>query len=219
MAAGSERRSRKNLAGPPAVATLVVACALLLGACGTQVVPTGASSSTEPTAAATASTSVDPAGESAEPAATQTSDDSDSTDADPAAPGEVGTVDLPVVDAGVDVAINSGIVVTVSEPRGVNIEAIGPGEISGAGIAVTVEIRNESESPLDLSGLAVNALYGDVPADTSMAEPSDPMRGSLAPGKEASGVYVFRMPGGASSDSLRIEVEHNGATDVVVVKP
>ncbi len=172
----------------------------------------------------TASSSGDPSGGLGEGTSATASDDPKATDSGAdapgvAAPGEVGTIDLPAVDAGEEVAINSGIFVTVSEPREVNIEAIGPGEISGAGIALTVQIRNESESPLDLSGLAVNALYGAVPADTTMAEPSDPLTGSLAPGKDATGVYVFRTPDGAASNALRIEVEHNGATDVVVVKP
>ena len=125
---GSSRRARTMVGRP----TLFVACVLLLGACGTQAAPTNEAPSTDPQPAVTASSSGDPSGGLGEGTSATASDDPKATDSGAdapgvAAPGEVGTIDLPAVDAERN-RHQLGIFVTVSEPQ-VDIEAIVPGDL------------------------------------------------------------------------------------------
>ena len=131
---------------------------------------------------------------------------------------DAGTNRLPTVPPGESEEVAPGIVVSADALKNVSITGAGPGELSGPGISVTVHVDNDTDAEVDLGGFAVNAYYGKVPAIPSLGSSADQLAGELAPGGSASGVYLFVKPDG-STGALRLEIEHSGATDVVVVKP
>lgn len=129
----------------------------------------------------------------------------------------MGTDPLDPVAVGQAAEVSTGAKVWVTNIRDVQISGVGPGEINGPGVAVTIRIRNASETPLDLNGTAVNAFFGTSPASQSTAKPSSLLEGDLAPGGVASGVYVFQKPQGELGQ-LTIQVENSAWPDVVKVQ-
>jgi hypothetical protein len=124
---------------------------------------------------------------------------------------------LDPVDVGRGVVVEDGTTVWVTGVREVQLEGVGPGEIQGPGVAVSVKVTNRSADSLDLDGTAVSAFFGDLPASLSSADPSDPLAGELKPGRSATGIYVFMKPDGATG-RVRVEVENTGWPQVVQVE-
>jgi hypothetical protein len=72
--------------------------------------------------------------------------------------------------------------------------AIGPGEIAGAGIALTVEISNQSDTAINLDSVFVTVLGSDKsPALPTSGDPAAPFTGELSPGGTARGVYTYTI--------------------------
>lgn len=118
--------------------------------------------------------------------------------------------ELPFVGLDEPVELLDGVSVVAVAVDAVQVEALGPGDTSGPGFAVTLRFTNASAAPFDLSGLAVNATTGadKVPALPSDAAPAEAPSGELAPGDERSATFVFR------SDAPQDEtVELSVATD------
>ena len=188
-------------------AALVCAGALLLVGCGA--------------ATQEASFSADPPGTSAAEAS-QTESGAPSERTGATAPSDeatdAGTNRLATIPPGESEEVAPGLVVSAEALKNVNITGVGPGELSGSGVSVTVHVANGTDAVVDLGGFAVNAYYGKVPAIPSLGSSADQLAGELAPGGSASGVYLFVKPDGGTG-ALRLEIEHSGATDVVVVKP
>jgi hypothetical protein len=113
--------------------------------------------------------------------------------------------------------MEGGLEVRVVDVEDVQIEARGPGEISGPGVAVRVAIVNKSGDPIDLNGSALNAAFGSTPASPTAAPPTEPLQGVLEPSESAEGVYAFLKPAGAAG-GLVITFEHSGSSDVVEVR-
>jgi hypothetical protein len=123
---------------------------------------------------------------------------------------------LPAVAVGEPAELAANLSVTVTSIEATNLTAEGPGQIAGPGVIVTVEVRNDTDAPVDLAGIAVNAHYGgDVPAPPNVI-PGDPLRGRVAPGARATGQYGFRVPEDQAS-TIVIDVQHSGAPNLVVV--
>jgi hypothetical protein len=77
----------------------------------------------------------------------------------------------------------------------IEAEARLPGEVSGPGVAITVEVENESTHRVDLDNAVVTlADSKGEPGGLMTGPPAKPLRGSLAQGKKARGVYVFTVP-------------------------
>lgn len=90
---------------------------------------------------------------------------------------------------------DAGVTVQVTDIRAVSTEARFPGEIAGPGLAVTVHIINSSRAAIDLDNAIVDVLGADGSRAVQVSgSPAAPMSGSLAPGQQASGVYVFTIP-------------------------
>lgn len=69
-----------------------------------------------------------------------------------------------------------------------------PGEIAGPGVAITVRITNSSTKTIDLSSVLVDVQdAAGTPSIPMTGAPAEPLRGPLAPGAAASGVYVFTL--------------------------
>ncbi len=89
------------------------------------------------------------------------------------------------------------MLIDISSVTSVKSAGQGPGEIVGQpAIAVTLAVRNDTRTPLDLGRISVTAAYGAAatPAVGSSGPPSKPFAGTLRPGARGSGVVVFRIP-------------------------
>jgi hypothetical protein len=136
---------------------------------------------------------------------------------DTASPG-VATRTLPPVPVGSRTPIAKDVLVAVTAVRTVTVSATGPGETAGSAAAVTVEVRNSTDRAVDVGGFAVTASYGaGTPASPTGASPADPLTGSLAPQRTATGTYVFRLAADQVG-SLVIEVSSNSSPNIVVVR-
>jgi hypothetical protein len=96
------------------------------------------------------------------------------------------------------------------------LTAQAPGETSGPGVFVTVTVRNDTDAPVDLDGLAVNAHYGDRIPAAPVRSIGAALHGALAPGGSKSARYAFRVPKDQVG-SIRVDIEHSAAPNVVVV--
>jgi ABC-type Fe3+-hydroxamate transport system substrate-binding protein len=81
--------------------------------------------------------------------------------------------------------------------RNVTITGQGPGELSGPGVALTLQVTNGGSTPLDLDAVTVSASIRGQEASSSDAAPAKPFGGRLAASAKAQAVYVFVLPAGA----------------------
>lgn len=183
--------------GAPAVRRALVAVGLLaLAACSsggsTAAGPTTspAASPASPTSAASAA---GPGGASLEPSA-----EAPAVDRTVAADAQATAPAVPL-DRSVEVG---GTVVRVTAARVVDVAAQGVGDVDGPGVAITLAVRNGSAQPLSLDTLGVTVTSGAeaVPAAPSDADPASPLVGTVEPGDERSGTWVFRTGQGDPAD-------------------
>lgn len=135
----------------------------------------------------------------------------------PATAPVVGATTLPAVRVGDAADFGDGLRVTVASVRDAQLESGGPGDASGPGVAVAVEVENGSKQPVDLSGMTVTASYGDDQAASSTTgAPAEPLRGVLAPGGSGKGTWAFLVPK-ADRGSLVLTITSNSSSAAVVV--
>lgn len=139
------------------------------------------------------------------------------TGAPATAPGTAPVADVvkdPVAE-GTPASLGGDVTVTLVDSETLDVGAQVPGETAGPAVAATLEVRNGSDGPFDLSSLAVTASYGDgTPAIGNRSEPAHDLSGSIEAGATASGVYVFRAPQ-KQADSVIIEVQSADRPNVV----
>jgi hypothetical protein len=130
----------------------------------------------------------------------------------PTPTGPTGDVDeppgsLPPVALTATAEIGNGIVATLPSIEEIEGHAVGPGNVSGPALRITVRIRNGTSEPVSLDGVSVNVAYGPelTPASPLGDSSTDPFTGSLSAGAEADGVYVVSVPADAR-ESVTIEV-------------
>jgi hypothetical protein len=110
----------------------------------------------------------------------------------------------PVVALKQPVVVDGKVRIALIKLRGVQVEAVGPGEIAGPALAVTLRLVNRTSRPVDLSYASVDVIGSDGQVASPTPEPpADPFRGKVAPGASAEGTYVFNM---AESVRDRIDV-------------
>jgi hypothetical protein len=98
-----------------------------------------------------------------------------------------------------------GVTAGLTALESVEVEAFMPGEISGPGVAVTVELVNGSSAPIDLGNVAVELVAtGDRYATLITMHENAQLRGELAPGATAEGTYVFTL---AAEDRADVVVQ------------
>jgi hypothetical protein len=150
-------------------------------------------------------------------AATRAATGSSAPPTDTASPS-VAVTTPPAVRIGTAASLVGNVVVSVGKVRTAALAAQGPGEIAGPGLVVPVTVKNTSAKRFDLSGLVVNAAYGDgTPAVPSDAAPAKPLPASVAAGGTVTGLYVFRAGSGATT-TLRVEVSSDNAQRVLVFR-
>lgn len=96
----------------------------------------------------------------------------------------------------------SDIQIELARLESVQGQAVAAGETSGAAIRATIRITNKSHDALDLGYVVVTAYHGDerTPVGTLMQPGGQPFTGSLPPGKDATGVYLFSLAGPERGD-------------------
>lgn len=141
-----------------------------------------------------------------------------STDTTAGTPGATGITSntLPAVGVGTEADLGGNAFVTVTKIEPTNLTANGPGEVSGPGVFVTVNLRNATDKPLDLAGLVVNAHYGDGTPAVPAALQRDALAGTVAPGESKSGMYAFSVPADQNA-SVVVDVQHSSFPNVVIV--
>lgn len=124
---------------------------------------------------------------------------------------------LPEVALDAEAAVGNGIVATLPRIEAIEGEAVGPGNIAGPALRVTVRIANGTAEAVPLEGVAVNMYYG---TDRTPASPLDdpsrrPFGGMVAAGDSADGIYVFSVPTDAR-DSVTIEVGYQAGAPLLL---
>jgi hypothetical protein len=86
-------------------------------------------------------------------------------------------------------------------------------------VRVTVEISNTGTKDLNHDLVVLNAYMGPQrdPAETYQQPGGDPVNGSLAPGKKATGVYLFRIPE-ERRDDVTIVVDYHAGEPAIVFR-
>jgi hypothetical protein len=89
------------------------------------------------------------------------------------------------------------------------VKAVGPGEVGGSALVVTVRITNGTRDDLEVDGTYVTVI--DSKGNTGIGltnDPSSPLIEPILPGKSETGVYVFRVPTKARSN-IRVFVTYS----------
>ena len=123
----------------------------------------------------------------------------------------------PAVDMTSPADFGTGMTARVAGLESVDGVAEGPGEVAGPSVRVTVVLTNGTGADVSLDTTVVNLYAG---AQLTPGEPlSGPgvsvFSGTLAPGAEATGVYVFRVPAD-QRDHLQITVSYDPTSTTVL---
>lgn len=106
------------------------------------------------------------------------------------------------------IKLNTGMTITVEKVSHVDFTAETPGELAGPGIALTLKAHNGSNKAVDLSTAMVSLTLADgTLGQPTTSEPYAPILTSVAPGKDATGVYTFRLPSDDRA-ALSVTVEY-----------
>ncbi|MFF5625271.1 hypothetical protein ACFY5A_07865 [Microbacterium sp. NPDC012755] len=169
------------------------------------------------TLAACAPAETDGASPSPSPSATQILPPG-ATESPDAGDGPQTAAPLPTQEAAVGetVAFDTGISVVIDKVESVTVKAETPGEVSGTAVVVTVTAKNGTDAAqsLDSAVVTVNAQDGEPGIGTTAGDPA-PLTGSLAPGKSATGRYVF-MLGSASGRDVAVSVNYAAGEPVAI---
>ncbi len=124
---------------------------------------------------------------------------------------------LPEVPIDAPAAVGNGIVATIGSIEAIEGTAVGPGNIAGPALRVTVRIENGTAEDVSLDGVAVNMYSGAERTPASpLGDPSQaPFTGMLAPGATGEGVYVFRVPAEAR-DLVTVEVGYQAGAPLLL---
>jgi hypothetical protein len=177
----------------PLLLVIAVVAAAVVAGLGALVLRPGGDGDRASTAgaSATATSATAEATDSEAPSAAPTTGLADPTgDADELPPALAA---VPMDERG---EVGDGISATLPTIESIQGSGIGPGNIVGPALRVTVRIENGTGRPVSLDGVAVNLAYGagDTPA-SPLGDPSQrPFRGTVEPGATAEGVYVFSVP-------------------------
>ena len=89
-----------------------------------------------------------------------------------------------------------GLVARITAMKAVQGEAVQAGEIAGPAVQFTLRLTNDTDAPLDLGLIAVNAYIGEAltPAGGLVKPGAAPFEGTLAVGDSTDGVYVYSIP-------------------------
>lgn len=93
-----------------------------------------------------------------------------------------------------DAEFGTGVKAKIVSKKAIEMKNVLPGEIAGPAVAITVEYTNGTDKPVSLANTIVSLNYSGQEASSFSGEPAKNPPESLAPGKKATGVYVFGVP-------------------------
>lgn len=83
----------------------------------------------------------------------------------------------------------------ITKIEAITIEARMPGEVTGAGLALTLKITNLGDAPFDTTRTLMTIVGSDkAPGAEMSGGPSKPFSAEIKPGESATGVFVFTIP-------------------------
>ncbi|MGY1591291.1 hypothetical protein ACI79D_04875 [Geodermatophilus sp. SYSU D00708] len=124
---------------------------------------------------------------------------------------------LPEVAIDAPAAVGNGIVASIASVEAIDGTAVGPGNVAGPALRLTVRIENGTSEAVSLDGVSVNLSYG---ADREPASPLDdpsrvPFTGTVEPGATGEGVYVFSVPTDVR-DLITVEVGYQAGAPLLL---
>ena len=124
---------------------------------------------------------------------------------------------LPEVPLDAEGAVGNGVLVTLPAIEAIEGTGVGPGNIAGPALRVTVRIENGTPAAVSLDGVAVNLSHG---AERTPASPLDdpsqvPFVGTVGAGATAEGVYVFSVPADVR-DLVTVEVGYQAGAPLLL---
>lgn len=113
----------------------------------------------------------------------------------------------------------NAVEVVLTRVERVEVEARGPGQVSGPSVRVQLSLTNGSAEELDLSAVVVNLYAPDGTPGAPMegGEGFVPLTGALLPGATVVGTYTLRLPDGVPEDAaLYLTVGYDADVPTVV---
>jgi hypothetical protein len=110
--------------------------------------------------------------------------------------------ELDPVDLGSDSERVGGVVVSLENIESVQGVATIPGDVAGPALRLTILVRNGGSADVSLDTVVVNG-YRDsdrTPLESLVEPGGKPFGGTVAPGGEAQGVYIFRVGSSQRAD-------------------
>lgn len=166
---------------------LAVVGALVIAAIVYAVVTSGSSDEGAPTDSPSPTASASTPADGEDPSAPPAPDPS-------ATPGTM--PELPPVAPDEPSDNGAGLVAEITAMKAVQGEAVQAGEIAGPAVQFTLRLTNDTDAPLDLGLIAVNAYIGEAktPAGGLVKPGAAPFGGTLEVGDSTEGVYVYSIP-------------------------
>jgi hypothetical protein len=110
----------------------------------------------------------------------------------------------------------TGLTTKVLGNQKITFSARLPGELSGPAAKVTVQFTNNSRAAVSLASVVINDVDATgAPMSPVTSAPAKPVSGSLAPGQQATGVYVFSLPPGFRNP-CKLSLSYSTAAPVVL---
>ena len=127
----------------------------------------------------------------------------------------------------------TGVTAHIMSVKAIEYHAVAPGEVSGPGLRLVIQVSNGTGKSIDLDNAVVTiadargtpgvamlvtpAGSGDDVGHPGPGNFSYPLRGVLAPGHKASGTYVFTVPAGHRAP-VTVNFSYAGGGPVVLFK-
>ncbi|CCH86411.1 conserved exported protein of unknown function [Modestobacter italicus] len=114
-------------------------------------------------------------------------------------------------------AVGDGVTARVVSLDAVDATGVGPGNVTGPALRVTVALTNGKADALPLGGVAVDLASGPelVPASPVNDPAAAPFSGTVAAGGTAQGVYVFSIAAADRAD-VTLSVGYEAGAPVLV---
>ncbi|WP_138758627.1 hypothetical protein [Modestobacter altitudinis] len=193
------------------VAAALVVLALTTGGSGDDPAGAAASSGSATATATPAAPSAAPAPVALAPAADTPEPTGPTTDADEP------PVSLDPVPLDQPAAVGNGVTAEVVSLDAVDATGVGPGNVTGPALRVTVALTNGTADELSLGGVAVDLAAGPelVPASPVNDPAAAPFSGTVPAGGTARGVYVFSIAAADRAD-LTLSVGYEAGAPILV---
>jgi hypothetical protein len=114
----------------------------------------------------------------------------------------------------------TGVAAKIMSIKAIEYHAVGPGQVSGPGLRLVIQVSNGTAKPVGLDNAVVTIADARGTPGVDMYGPgslSYPLRGLLAPGHKASGTYVFTIPAGYRAP-VTVNFSYAGGGPVVLFK-